>query len=108
EERMRGGPDFYLSDAEGIEPTSLQTLSPLGRGWFASAASKPGEGLNWFIETPHPTSRFREMSASPQRGEAGAGWFDVIAFLTVSPAAARRPGRDGRRASAPDRFRPWL
>src|SRR6185437_7899010 len=38
---------------------SAPTLSPLGRGWFASAASKPGEGLNPHSKTPHPPSRFR-------------------------------------------------
>src|SRR6185312_10632049 len=66
-----------------LKPITFLTLSPLGRGWFASVASKPGEGLYLHHKTPHPPSRIREMAASPQRGEAGAGWFPVIACLTL-------------------------
>ncbi|HXD85375.1 MAG TPA: NPCBM/NEW2 domain-containing protein [Urbifossiella sp.] len=62
-------------------PTTDLTLSPSGRGWFASAASKPGEGPNPRNKTPHPPSRWRETAASPQRGEAGAGWIDEIALV---------------------------
>src|SRR6185312_10906738 len=52
---------------------AILTLSPLGRQWFASEANKPGEGQNWCNKTPHPQSRWREIAATPQRGEAW-GW----------------------------------
>src|SRR6185437_7199516 len=64
------------------------TLSPLGRGWFASVASKPGEGFYRRIERPgrcsgfvpatRPLTRFTRCAReppSPQRGEGlRSGW----------------------------------
>ena len=78
------------SRAESLRPPAIEatqtaflTLSPLGRGWFASAASKPGEGLYLCYKTPHPPSRLREMAASPQRGEAW-GW--LVCATTILAA----------------------
>ena len=51
--------------------SAIYTLSPLGRGWFVSAANKPGEGFSLMKK---PLTRFTRSARSTTLSPTGRGY----------------------------------